>query len=726
MKNMRHLKISANQFKHLDDLSMFENVFLQSDIGMIVIDDKEHVVAWNTWISEHSGKSIDEVRDQRLTEIFPVLRQSSLERGINSALKNGMSSIISHTLNKKPFPFTNRFGFPVSQHIMVRPLDNGSGVYYLKKFCLIQISDVSGAVSRELQRQEQTKKIKALAEKLAEEKERAQVTLSSIADAVIATDGQGIVMSLNPVARQLINITEEDAKGQHVSDVFRLIDEKTRDPVSCLVTRCLQKKKTFSNENEHMLLGSDGRHYAITDSVAPIIDIAGNLIGAVLVIRDVTRSRELTEELNWQTQHDPLTGLANRRAFEERMKKLLGESKQYNHEHHLLYLDLDQFKVVNDTCGHDAGDELLAQIGAILQQHLRQSDLLARLGGDEFGILLECCNETHSFRIANLLRLAIQDFRFCWQNQTFRVGVSIGVAKITGEEVKAAEILSNADSACYVAKDQGRNRVHFHQMDACESSAQQREMQWISKIQAALDENRFKLYAQRIQETNNKQSHSKHYEILMRMVGEKGELIPPGAFLPAAERFNLMPSLDRWVIDNVFMELKCWAEANAGEHDIVIAINLSGTSLADQSLLEHILEQLEDLPLSANSICFEITETAAIGNLSVAMNFITTLRNKGCRFALDDFGSGLSSFAYLKTLPVDYLKIDGHFVKDIVDDPIDRAFVESINQIGHVMGLSTIAEFVENDEILKILSEIGVNHAQGYGIHKPCPIEDIL
>ena len=725
---MQHLQFSEDHLTHLYVNSLYENVFLESDVGMIVIDEEERVVVWNTWMSVHSGKTIDDVKDQRLTEIFPVIRKSSLERGISCSLKNGMSSIISHTLNKSPFPLTNRSGLPVSQHIMVRPLEYGGGgnLCLVKKFCLIQISDVSGAVHRELQQQEQTKKIQALAEKLAEEKERAQVTLDSIADAVITTDAQGVVMSLNPVARQLINVIEENAIGRHVCEVFKLINEKTRDPISCLVTRCIMEKKVIRNEHEHVLLGSEGQHYAITDSVAPIIDSEENLIGAVLVIRDVTRSRELTAELNWQAQHDPLTGLANRRAFEERMKKLLGESKQYNHEHHLLYLDLDQFKVVNDTCGHDAGDELLNQIAQILLRHLRQSDLLARLGGDEFGVLLECCDETHSFRIANLLRLAIQDFRFGWQNQTFRVGVSIGVAKITGEEIKAAKILSNADSACYVAKDQGRNRVHFHQMDACESSAQQREMQWISKIQVALDENRFKLYAQRIQETGNAQIHSKHYEVLLRMIGENGELIPPGAFLPAAERFNLMPSLDRWVINNVFRDLSCWAETSTDLNGIVIAINLSGASLADPSLLEYILEQLDNLPLSANSICFEITETAAIANLSVAMKFITALRDKGCRFALDDFGSGLSSFAYLKNLPVDYLKIDGHFVKDIVDDPINRAFVESINQIGHVMGLSTIAEFVENDDILKILIEIGVNHAQGYGIHKPCPIEEVL
>ncbi len=722
-----------------DFTSLFEQVFLESDVGTIIIDRHLAVITWNTWVTQHSDICLESALGKNLINLFPVLQGGRLQQSIISAVSSGMTSILSHSLNKKPFPFKNSNGQKVHQSIIIKPLElHASGRYCLvqkqdtirpielnnSRYCLIQVNDVTSAVNREKQLLDQASQTKKLAATLVQEKERAQVTLDSIADAVITTDQFGNIMTMNPVAEILMGVFEEEVKGRKVGNVFKLIDEQSHQPIDCPVTKCLEQLDIISNDLDHILVCSEGQQYSVTDSVAPIFDTDRELLGSVLVFRDVTQTRNLAQELNWQALHDPLTGLENRRSFESKMH-LLQKSAKADLQHHLLYLDLDQFKVVNDTCGHDAGDELLKQISVILQNQIRQNDLLARLGGDEFGVLLEGCNEENSYKIANKLRNVVQDFRFGWQNQTFKIGVSIGIAKITGLESKAADVLSAADSACYVAKEQGRNRVHFHETDASESSHHQNEMRWISRIQEALDEDRFVLYVQRIQDAQQ-QSASSHYEVLVRMLGSEGEIIPPGAFLPAAERFNLIASLDRWVFDKLCDYLEGLFDKKVPFGEMVFSMNLSGTSLVDKPLLQHIVQRLDEVKFPSCKVSFEVTETAAIANLSEATHFLSTLREKGCKIALDDFGSGLSSFAYLKTLPIDYLKIDGQFVKDITHDPIDKAFVESINQIGHVMGLSTIAEFVEDDEIFSVLKDIGVDYAQGYGIHKPCPIDDVL
>ena len=701
--------------------SIFNNIYLDSEFGLIILDSECCVVNWNPWFSRYSSIDLNEVTGKDLIKIFPILEKSSIERAIISSLKNGLSSVVSHTLNRKPFPLNTFTNQPLHQQITVKPivLENQ------QRFCLIQIMDVSAAVSREKQLIEQAKRTRAISEKFAQEKERAQVTLNSIADAVITTDQHGIILSMNPVAEMLIGVFEEDAQHKKVEHIFKLIHEKTYTPITCPVTQCLKSQDIIVNDNEHILCGVTSR-FSITDSVAPIIDEDRQLLGTVLVFRDVTQSRALSAELNWQALHDPLTGLANRRQFELSMKVLLTKARTDNLKHHLLYLDLDQFKVVNDTCGHDAGDELLKQVTDALDKKLRKVDLFARLGGDEFGVLLESCNAENALAVANNLRQAVEDYRFGWHTQSFKIGVSIGIAEITGEEAKASEVLSAADAACYVAKESGRNRVHFHEINASASSIHQQEMQWISRLQAALDKDSFVLYLQRIQNVGLQDIDSNHYEVLLRMVGEQGEIIPPGAFFPAAERYNLVGSLDRWVVDNTFGKLQNIKKCQTTLDELMISINLSGASLGNNDLLDRISYLLDQSDFSPKNFCFEVTETSAIANLKQATKFLSKLRSKGCRIALDDFGSGLSSFAYLKDLPVDYLKIDGYFVKDIVVDKIDKAFVESINQIGQVMGLETIAEFVENDDILKILTNIGVNYAQGYGIHKPSPFDEVL
>jgi len=438
------------------------------------------------------------------------------------------------------------------------------------------------------------------------------------------------------------------------------------------------------------------------------------------------RIDEATERLSYQATHDALTGLVNRREFERRLEKALTSAREQGRAHALCYLDLDQFKIVNDTCGHVAGDELLRQLTVLLQSKVRDADLLARLGGDEFGVLLENCPLEQAQIVADLLRQTVKDFHFVWQNKAFVIGVSIGLVPLTQDCESLASVLSCADSACYAAKDLGRNRVHVYRVEDSEMAQRQGEMNWVARITHAIEENRFRLYYQTIMPLADAGNEGSHFEILLRMLSDQGELIPPMAFIPAAERYNLMPSIDRWVVSTAFGLYWKILPKNALNQRHTCTVNLSGPSLCDDHFLEFIKRQFALYQVPYDHICFEITETAAISNLSRAMEFIGELRSQGCRFSLDDFGSGLSSFTYLKNMPVDYLKIDGSFVRDMVNDPMDAAMVVAINQVGHVMGLKTIAEFVETDAVLELLREMGVDFAQGYGIEHPRPLEDLI
>ncbi len=430
------------------------------------------------------------------------------------------------------------------------------------------------------------------------------------------------------------------------------------------------------------------------------------------------------ERVSYQASHDALTGLANRRELELRLSNALHMAKQTGTEHTLLYLDLDQFKIVNDTCGHIAGDELLRQLAVILEHSIRKGDTLARIGGDEFGVLLENCTRDEAVRIAGSLREAVQEFRFAWGDNMFGVGVSIGVVQISADSESLTQVLSTADTACYTAKDMGRNRIQVYKPGDTELARRHGEMQWVSHINKAIDDDRFELYCQPIVPAKNHFGGSEHLEILLRMTDSRGELIPPGAFIPAAERYNLMAQIDRWVVSRVFATLLAHPDFMRDNPHTYFAINISGSSLSDEKFLNFVGDQFRGCNIPPQCICFEITETAAIADLSNARNFIATLKKLGCKFSLDDFGSGLSSFAYLKNLPVDFLKIDGLFVKDIASDPIDFAMVKSINEVGHIMGMKTIAEFVENNQVMNKLKSINVDYAQGYGIEKPFPLRD--
>jgi diguanylate cyclase (GGDEF)-like protein/PAS domain S-box-containing protein len=549
------------------------------------------------------------------------------------------------------------------------------------------------------------------------EKEQAEVTLHSVADGVITTDADGRIRYLNPVAERLTGWPLAEAAGHMLADVYRLADPKTRSAIAHPALSGQIDAALAGLAPDAVLAGRHGADYAVEDSIAPIHNRSGERTGVVLVFRDVTQARAMTRELSWQASHDPLTGLANRREFEILLARLIASAREQGREHVLLYLDLDQFKVVNDTCGHEAGDQLLKQLVALWLPLVRGSDTLARLGGDEFGVLLEACQPERAQQIADRLRTAAQEFRFVWNEKRFRIGVSIGMVVIDADSDGPAEALSMADAACYLAKEHGRNRIWIHRLDDAAVAQRQGEMGWVSRIAKAFDEERFRLYYQRIEPTGAPKPGFAYHELLLRMIDEQGEIIPPMAFLRAAERYDLMGSIDRWVVRQALQVIARFP-GNA-----VFGVNLSSQSLGDDHFLEYVIQQLAMSRVCTGQVCFEITETAAIANWGHAQHFISALREQGCQFALDDFGSGMSSFSYLKNLPVQYIKIDGAFVRDMTSERLDQATVEAIGRVAQVLGVETIAEFVESEETLNALSRLGIDYAQGFAIHRPEPIE---
>jgi diguanylate cyclase (GGDEF)-like protein/PAS domain S-box-containing protein len=557
---------------------------------------------------------------------------------------------------------------------------------------------------------------------LADEKEKAQVTLQSIGDAVLTADAEARVEYLNPVAEQLTGWTTAEAAGQPVSEVFQVLNESTRAPIDSPILRCLREDRVVELPEPALLINRRGQEISVQDSAAPIRDRTGRLIGAVMVFHDVSQERRLQRALSYQATHDALTGLINRREFESRLGEALQTAHQAeNQKHVLLYLDLDQFKVVNDTCGHEAGDRLLKQVTSVVQTRIRTTDTLARLGGDEFGVLLHDCALDTAQRIAESLRQGIRDFRFVWQERVLKVGVSIGLAEITGQSETTASVMSAADVACYSAKDSGRNRVQTYEQGR--APERHREMQWVSRINRACEEDQLVLLCQPIVPISAGAEKQRKFELLLRMRDESGTLVQPAEFIPAAERFNLMPAIDRWVVRQACTRLAHRRSDAEARTPFMLCINISGTTLNDEQFLDYVIAEIAAADLSPGALCFELTEAGAMTSLAAATHFMTELRRRGCRFALDDFGSGLSSFMFLKNLPVDYLKIDGQFMHNVTHDRIDRSMVEAIAQIGETMGIGTIAERVDSAQVLARLAEIGIQYAQGNYIGAPLPVE---
>ncbi len=553
------------------------------------------------------------------------------------------------------------------------------------------------------------------------EREKALVTLASIGDAVVTTDATGHIEMLNPAAEKLLMFKRKEAAGKPLNEVVRMILQRTRQPIVDPVELCMQRGRV-SSRGDSLLIAADNSEHAIEYTATPIRNDEGQVWGAVLVLRNVTQERRMQQEMSYQATHDGLTGLVNRVEFERRLTRVIRHASATHDTHALCYLDLDQFKVINDTCGHGAGDELLRQISLILRDTVRKRDTVARLGGDEFGILMEHCSLQQATRVATSVRERIADYRFRWEQHVFGVGASIGLVTIDETSEQMADVMRHVDAACYLAKEQGRNRVHVYDPGDETMERRRGEMQWVSRINNALLESRFELFVQPAIPLQNPDA-PRYLEVLLRFRDGK-VLRSPAEFLPAAERYSLSPKIDSWVLTALF---EAYADKPAlFRRDTLFAVNLSALSLCDEAFLSFIDGALTRSAMPPDLLCFEITETAAIGNLSRAVQFFNAMRARGCRFALDDFGSRLSSFGYLRTLPVDFLKIDGLFVRDCVDDPIDFAMVKSINDIGHVMGIKTVAEFAENAAIQAKMRDIGIDYAQGYGISEPMPLLNFL
>jgi diguanylate cyclase (GGDEF)-like protein/PAS domain S-box-containing protein len=551
------------------------------------------------------------------------------------------------------------------------------------------------------------------------EKERAQVTLQSIGDAVISTDAQGRIEYINPVAETLTAWSLPEARGQPIGAVLKLVNELTREPIENSLAGALGRGESGTATDHSVLITRAGNEVAIQESAAPICDRQGRVIGAVVVFHDVTKERRLKRALAYQASHDALTGLINRREFDNRLHAALLSAQRGEGSYALLYIDLDQFKVVNDTCGHQAGDRLLRDVTGLLQTRVRTSDTIARLGGDEFGVLLESCTREQASRIADLIRQAIRDFRFVWGASTLSVGASIGIVQIRAETENVASVMSAADIACYAAKDAGRNRIHVYEADGV--SHRHREMQWVSRVTRAAGENRLELFFQPVVPLGAARTAAFH-ELTVRLRADSGELVPPSEFIAAAERYNVMPVIDRWVVTRAIELLAQRRER--GQPLPLLAVNLSGSSLNEQSFVEFVLQSVGE-PAIAAALCFEITETTAVTSLSNARYLMSELKGRGSKFSLDDFGTGVSSFLYLKTLPVDFLKIDGQFISNIAHDAVNRSMVEAIGKVARAMGVATVAECVESAPVLEELRRIGVDFAQGIFLAPALPIAQL-
>lgn len=560
---------------------------------------------------------------------------------------------------------------------------------------------------------------------LRREKERAQITLHSLSDAVIRADLAGCIEYMNPAAERLTGWEVGAAKGRQSAEVVRLLAEHSRESQMDVIARTLSSGEPVTDGGDGLLLSRSGREHSVEYTAAPIATSDGGIEGAVLVFRDVSQVRLLSRELTHQATHDGLTGLANRRELERALQQALLSARLGEPEAAFCYLDLDLFKIVNDTCGHLAGDELLKQLAMLLRQRIRQGDVLARLGGDEFGILLQGCSLDKALEIAEQVRRSVQDFHFVWQDRRFGLGASLGVIAVAADSGSLSDVLGAADLACSLAKEHGRNRVElFRAGDPGQPSGSGR-IRWAQRLSEAIQQDGFELYAQLIVPLLADRNLPMHCELLLRLRGEGEQVILPASFLTAAERYHLMPQIDRWVIRTALALLRRYP-LGCGDVNGSFTVNLSGQTLGDPGFDAYLIDELVKSAVAPSRLCFEITETAAVTNMTSAIHLIGDMRKRGCRFALDDFGSGLSSFSYLRNLPVDYLKIDGSFIRNIASDQVDHAMVNAICQIADVMDIHTIAEHIETDAAWQVAVELGVDYGQGYAIMRPLPLVQLL
>jgi len=709
----------------LQQIALEKDVFRQDDIWMEFLDYGTRFITIRDKIRTMplSGdeRSLLTKLDKVISRIGP-LQADIAEKLQHGNRETGIKLVLTHanTLQNQAFAVLTKFNIlqekSAANSLTVAHADYNRSLSFLILIgsSLIIISIViSVYVTRRTARAKQA---------INEQMRHAQITLNSIGEGVISTNAQGKIEQLNPNAELLLARHNHQVLHQPVDAVFRVYNEHDRSHEIQPVRAAISKATVVSSGDNKLLCRPDGQSFPIEYTVAPILNDKNNVSGAILVFRDVTETRALSNQLAYQASHDPLTGLHNRYEFESILDSLIEEAgKNPSVRNWLCYIDLDQFKVINDTCGHPAGDEMLMQIANLLREVVVDTNLTARIGGDEFSVILKDCSHKQAREQAESIRTAFEELHFVWDNKSFNTTTSIGLAPISSS---LASVMSMADMACYAAKEAGRNRVHEYYSEEDNASMHESEMQWVHRINDALTHNRFVLYYQPIKPLGpNKNESSGHCEILIRMLSDSGELIPPLAFIPAAERYNLMAKIDKWVIENVIKMLHDLPANSQLPDNCSISINLSAQTLNDESIHDFILDQLSHCPVPASKFCFEVTETYAIAHLSKTRNLINRLKSSGCRFALDDFGSGLSSFAYLKNLPVDYLKIDGCFIRNIHDDEMDYALVESINQIGHILGMKTVAEYVDSAEKMDQLIKIGVDFAQGYHLGRPQPFE---
>jgi diguanylate cyclase (GGDEF)-like protein/PAS domain S-box-containing protein len=561
-------------------------------------------------------------------------------------------------------------------------------------------------------------------EELFTHQQRAEVTLRAIGDAVITTDAESNIENMNAMAERLTGWQRDKARGAAVQQVFRISSEEDEETELDPVGQCLREGRVVRLADAVVLQGPLANQAMVEVTASPMRNRQGKIVSAALVFHDISKERQMQDHIAYQASHDALTGLVDRREFERLLDEMLWSAAQEGRSHALVYMDIDQFKVINDTCGHLGGDELLVQLSAMLLATVRGDDVLARLGGDEFAILLQDCPLEQAVHKADSLRRAMEDFRFVWQGKTFDVGFGIGVVALVENSGTTIDVLRAADAACYAAKAKGRRQIVVY--DAEDPALQKRrgEMRWVTRIGDALRDQRFQLYYQTIAPVSSAEPNVFHCELLMRKEDEQQELVSPEEFIPTAERYNLMTDIDRWVVSTALpLIAELDAQAGPGQSN-VCGINLSGQSLSDESFHDYVKGLLEMHGVNPASICFEITETSAILNFDLALKFMQEMKALGCAFALDDFGTGVSSYSYLKELPLDYVKIDGSFIRGMRSDAVDYAMVESVIRIAKVLGIKTIAEFVEDEATLALLRELGVDYAQGYGIARPAPLDE--
>jgi diguanylate cyclase (GGDEF)-like protein/PAS domain S-box-containing protein len=617
-----------------------------------------------------------------------------------------------------PLTRTVRNQQPTSTEDLLYERDDGTRLHFAVTTAAITDADGVARIAVAVLHDVSNLKRAELAE--ASEKERALVTLAAITDGVITADRSGSITSLNPAAERMTGISQDHGRGCRFQQVLQFHEDGGTELIIDAIERCLREKRVTSGLPQLTMLSRDGHQFSVDTAVAPVCLDNGELIGAVLIIHDVTESKRLLRRLGFEASHDALTGLVNRREFELRLKRALDRARMPQGDSAaLLYLDLDQFKIVNDTCGHAAGDELLKLLASSYAEHVRERDTLARIGGDEFALIVEHCDVDEALAVAQKILEATRNFRYACKGRLFQLGVSIGLTPIERSTASVEEAMRRADHACYIAKERGRNRIFVHYQGDLDFAQRRSDMHWVTRLSHAFQNDQLQLYCQPIMALGP-DGGKKHYEILLRLRNGRAGPVSPGTFLPAAERYDVILKIDRWVLKRTLD----WLSANK-EHTATLdtcSINLSRRSLADPSFHTFAAELIDASDVPASKLCFEITENGAIADMQKTIAFIEALSARGCRFSLDDFGTGMTSFSYLKQLPVNFIKIDGSFIQMMSSSQVDFEMVRFTNDISHMMGRQTIAEYVSDAAILASLKEIGVDFAQGYCIGKPRPL----